>query len=144
MLRAKEIIHKIYPVLFADEFQLNESNFMESSCFDANRKTMRTELLMSALREGVKGKPQPRRTLEDMTTFRPFNVRETKWDVWDVKESKYEQYLNLHQQRGMFDITQLMMPGAGAPPPQPRNNLRPNLNSVPSAQSLGHQSAASA
>ena len=37
-----------------------------------------------------------------MTTFKPFNVRETKWEVWDVKEAKYEQYINLHQQRGMF------------------------------------------
>ena len=39
-----------------------------------------------------------------MTTFKPFNVRETKWDVWDIKESKYEQYHSLHQQRGMFDM----------------------------------------
>ena len=37
MSKAKEIIHKIYPVLFADGFQLNESNFMESSCFDQTR-----------------------------------------------------------------------------------------------------------
>ena len=48
------------------------------------------------MRDGTRGKTAPKKPLEDMTTFRPFNVRETKWDVWDVKESKYEQYLNLH------------------------------------------------
>ena len=70
---------------------------MESSCYDQTRYNLRKDLLFSALREGVKGKSAPKRPLEDMTTFRPFNVRETRWDVWDVKESKYEQYLNLHQ-----------------------------------------------
>ena len=96
MAKAKEIIHKIYPVLFADEFQLNESNYMESSCFDESRHALRRDLLLSAMREGVRGRPAAKRPLEEMTTFKPFNVRETKWDVWDVKESKYEQYLNLH------------------------------------------------
>lgn len=34
MAKAKDIIHRIYPVLFADEFQLHESNYMESACYD--------------------------------------------------------------------------------------------------------------
>lgn len=90
MNKAKEIIHKIYPVLYADEFQLNESNFMESAIFDESRHSLRKDLLLSAMRDGTRGKQAPKRPLEDLTTFRPFNVRETKWDVWDVKESKYE------------------------------------------------------
>ena len=97
--KAKELIHKIYPVLFADEFQLHESNYMESACYDASLYQMRRELLLSAMREGSqsRGKQGYRKPIEEMTTFKPFNVRETKWDVWDIKESKYEQYLNLHQ-----------------------------------------------
>ena len=110
---------------------------MESSCFDQNRHALRRDLLLSAMREGVRGRPAAQKPLEDMTTFKPFNVRETKWDVWDVKESKYEQYLNLHQQRGMFDISQLMAPSGGAPPPHQPGSLMPNLNSVPNVgQSL--------
>ena len=57
MNKSKEMIHKIYPVLFADEFQLNESNYMESSCFDQNRHALRRDLLLSAMREGVRGRP---------------------------------------------------------------------------------------
>ena len=41
--KAKEIIHKIYPVLFADEFQLHESNYMESACFDEQLHQLRRD-----------------------------------------------------------------------------------------------------
>lgn len=103
--KAKEIIHKIYPVLFADEFQLGESNHMESAIFSFdeanpnNRYSVRKSLLLSALREGVQPKGKQavaKKPIEEMTTFKPFNVRETRWDVWDVKEAKAEQFLNLH------------------------------------------------
>ena len=104
--KAKEIIHRIYPVLFADAFDLHESNYMDSACFDENTSALRQKMLMSALRQGnanrARGQPQ-NEPLESLSTFKPFNIRETCWEVWDVRESKYEQYLNLHQSRGMFD-----------------------------------------
>ena len=118
--KVKEIIMKIYPVLFADEFDMTEKNVLESKCFDKLRHDARCEMLISALRFGQPakaGRPAPKKPIEDMTTFRPFNVRETQWEVWDVKESKYEQYLNLHQQRGMFDNTFDIAPGRAAPQP---------------------------
>ena len=124
--KAKEIIHKIYPVLFADEFQLGESNYMESACFDEQLHQLRRDLLLSALREGARGKQGFKRPIEEMTTFKPFNVRETKWDVWDIKESKYEQYLSLHQQRGMFDMVQ-----GGSPPAEPAAALFPHQTGPP-------------
>ena len=40
--------------------------------------------------------------IEELTTYKPFNIRETMWEVWDIKEAKNEHYLNHHQQRGMF------------------------------------------
>ena len=55
---------------------------------------------MSALRYGTKSGNKsggPLKPLEELTTFKPFNVRETRWEVWDVMESRYESYLNLHQ-----------------------------------------------
>ena len=48
--KTKEIIHKIYPVLFADEFKLYDSNHMESLCFDDARYQLRKDMLQSAMR----------------------------------------------------------------------------------------------
>ena len=35
--RTKDIIHRIYPVLFAEEFGLTEANYLDSACFDQAR-----------------------------------------------------------------------------------------------------------
>ena len=96
----KQIVHKIYPVLYAEEFQLYETNLTESMVFDKARHDLRKELLTTALSSANKA---GRRPIEEMTTFKPFNVRETRWEVWDTMESKYENFINLHQQRGMFN-----------------------------------------
>ena len=40
-----------------------------------------------------------------MTTFKPFNVRETQWEVWDLQQAKYEAYVNMYQQKGKFDLS---------------------------------------
>ena len=97
MDKAVLAINKIYPVLFADEFQLLESNYLESAVFDERLYKMRKQILNAALRhDSTRGKPATRQALEDLTTFKPFNIRETNWEVWDVRESKNEQYVNLH------------------------------------------------
>ena len=44
-------------------------------------------MLQSAMRQGSTSKAakaQRRKPLEEMTTFKPFNVRETQWEVWDL------------------------------------------------------------
>ena len=88
--KVKDTIHKIYPVLFADEFKYGIGNSTESACFNEVKHRMRRELLIAALRRDsvTRGKTAPQ--LEDMTTFKPFNVRETMWEVWDVKDYKTE------------------------------------------------------
>ena len=106
--KTKEIIHKIYPVLFADEFKLYDSNHMESLCYDEARYQLRKDMLQSAMRLGGTSKQaraMKKKPLEEMTTFKPFNVRETCWEVWDLKQAKAEAYVNMHQQRGKFDMT---------------------------------------
>jgi len=94
----KDVIHKIYPVLYADEFQLGFANYMESSCFEPVRHKLRQDMLLTALKRDQPARPgQPaRKALEDMTTFKPFNVRETNWEVWDVKDYMTEQYYKAH------------------------------------------------
>lgn len=60
---------------------------------------MRKRLLLSALRHGAPakgGRAAIKEPIEDLTTFKPFNVRETNWEVWDVKEAKNDQIMNLH------------------------------------------------
>ena len=78
--KTKDMIHKIYPVLFADEFKLYDSNHMDSACYEDARYNLRKDMLMSALRLGGTSKGArnvSKKPLEDMTTFKPFNVRET-------------------------------------------------------------------
>lgn len=94
-------------MLFADEFQMYESNHMESCCYNDARYNLRKDMLMSALRAGATSKQaraMKRKPLEEMTTFKPFNVRETQWEVWELKEAKYEAYVNMYQKRGKFDV----------------------------------------
>ena len=48
--RTKDIIHKIYPVLFAEEFGLTEANYLDSACFDQAKYKTRKDLMMATLR----------------------------------------------------------------------------------------------
>ncbi len=37
--------------------------------------------------------------LEDMTNFKPFDLRELMSEVWDVKEATYENYVVRYRER---------------------------------------------
>ena len=55
-------------------------------------------MLMAAMRHekvGQRGsKSVPKKNLAELTTFRPFNVRETNWDVWNISGVTFERYVN--------------------------------------------------
>lgn len=73
-------------MLYADEFML-DTNSMESKCYEQSRYKLRQDLLLSALRFGnPRAKVKPKKALEEMTTFKPFNVLETGWDVWNITD----------------------------------------------------------
>ena len=55
-------------------------------------------MLMAAMRHdkvGTRGnKSVPKKTLAELSTFRPFNVRETIWEVWNISAFTDERYVN--------------------------------------------------
>ena len=76
--KAEEYIQKLYPVLFSDDFETLTANVTGSACNDSNKLRKRRDLVSSALRFDLKkgGKGVPKQSIEEMTTFKPFNVRE--------------------------------------------------------------------
>ena len=92
MSKSKEYIHKMYPIFFSDEFAWTHSTATTSMRGDKKRYELRKNLITSALRYGSKGAKnvQP---VEEMTTFRPFNIREVEFDVWDCMDAKRDAIL---------------------------------------------------
>ena len=82
--RAEDYIQKIYPILFSNEFDLT-SNETTSACGEASKLARRKELVISALRFDSQKKRAvaPKQSIAEMTTFKPFNVREIQFDVFD-------------------------------------------------------------
>lgn len=76
MAKAQEFVTKLYPVLYAVDFNYSSANPTESVCGDALKYQARQMLVKNALRPGVK-KPA------EAMTFKPFNIRELQYEVWD-------------------------------------------------------------
>ena len=55
------------------------------------------------------------RPIEDLTTFRPFNVHETNWDIWDINRFKNDQYLMQNQNKGKIRAHSSNTGGAPSP-----------------------------
>lgn len=58
-------------------------------------------MLMAAMRhdkvQARGSKSMPKKTLAELSTFRPFNVLETNWEVWNISGMTFERYVNSHQ-----------------------------------------------
>ena len=80
MKKMEQVVNRIYPVLYSDEFEYRESEATHSMCGRASKLLQRKNLLTSAIRHQT-GKTK--QSLESLTTFRPFNVREIEYDVWE-------------------------------------------------------------
>ena len=86
--KTRECLRKIYPVLYADEFGLNLHKMTESTVADQYTMRKREELINSALRHGnpaIKVVTQP---IEQLSSFRPFTIRENDFDVWYSQTAK--------------------------------------------------------
>jgi len=87
--KAVEYIGKLYPVLYADEFGWNEVNRTDASyesikADDGGLKQKRKELINSALsNENAAKRTKP---LEQIAHFKPFNIRELDWEIFDASD----------------------------------------------------------
>lgn len=84
IVTTKQFIRKLYPVIYADEFQFKDSQCTMSAAGDQYLSRKREELVKAALRfASQKAKVKVDRPVESLSTFRPFTVRELDFDVWE-------------------------------------------------------------
>lgn len=90
MTRSKEIVCRLYPIFFSEEFKDLVASPTSSSAGDIGLVEKRKKLLQSALRFGAihQVKTKVSEAPYDLTVFKPFNVRELEYDVWDTSRSK--------------------------------------------------------
>ena len=110
MRKSEEYLQKLYPVLFSDDFDLG-ANTTVSVCDDKTKLFLRRDLIMSALRYDSKKKTgkAPKKSIEEMTTFKPFNVREIQFEVWDTSHATNDQIMQKYDAMGMLDKTRSTM-----------------------------------
>lgn len=83
MKKMEQVVNRIYPVLYSDEFEYRESEATQSMCGRASKLLQRKNLLTSAIRYQTGKTTKGLQSLEMLTTFKPFNVREIEYDVWE-------------------------------------------------------------
>lgn len=118
--KTQEFISRLYPILYADEFKsIEHSAATRSAAAEPDLLVRRKALINSALRYNQVHtvKSQVRDAPCELTSFKPFSLRELEYDVWDTKRSKQDKYLAQFNSRG------LLQSGAGpAPVPLSRPN----------------------
>lgn len=104
MLKTKEYIQKLYPVIYSEEFKFKESDYTMSAAGDQYLLRKREELVRAAL---CFGNPQAKfkvdKPLEALTTFKPFTVRELEFEVWDTKHAKQDRFLRQYEEIGLIN-----------------------------------------
>ena len=58
-------------------------------------------MILSALRFGGKN-AKNLQAVEELTTFRPFNIREVEFDVWETNEARRDGILRQYEQMGIL------------------------------------------
>lgn len=85
--KTEEIISRVYPLLFSDVFGYSAANATESLCGDKLKVEERRKLAMHALRyNNASAKQKVNEPMETLTSFKPFNIREIEFDVWNSSE----------------------------------------------------------
>lgn len=97
-----DYIARLYPILYSDEFK--DINMIDSTKSAAGSKKLlerRQKLIRSSLRYKQTGaKQQETKPISEMSTYRPFNIRELNFSVWDTTGSKKDNFLRNHGNRG--------------------------------------------
>ena len=98
------MIDKLDPVIFSDVFEWTEDTRFKAIA-PGDKKKARDNLLKACLRYGVTGiKEIAKQPIEDLTTFRPFNIRELEVSTFDEKKTKKENQLNDLVARGKINM----------------------------------------
>ena len=102
MEKTVSFCQKMYPILFSEEFMSIEHTGTTKSGAgykNSNQEPLdefRRNLVYSALTQGEKKKAANRKTEppNEMTTYKPFSIRELEYDVWDCTRSKRDKFIN--------------------------------------------------
>ena len=88
--RTKEVVSRLYPVLYSEAFKGLEHASTLSSVADPALLEKRRRLIQSALRFGAIHAVKTKVTEApfELTSYRPFAIRELEFDVWDSSRSK--------------------------------------------------------
>lgn len=91
---------------------------LESAIGDADRLQLRQKVIQSALRYGAIVPPKVKviEAPSELTTFKPFSVRELEYEVWDTSRAEQE---GIRQQFGALG---LIAQGSSASPEAPPAN----------------------
>jgi hypothetical protein len=91
--RTKEAITRLYPALYSEAFEPRAGDAtLESAVGDPERLKLRVSVIQSALRYGAVHAVKFKQTQSpaDLTTFKPFAVRELEYEVWDTSRAEQE------------------------------------------------------
>lgn len=99
---AKEMIWRVYPILFADgENDFHLSHPTDSAVGNPLKYENRLALINSALKYDSKtAKSTKLKPIEEQTSFKPFNVREINFEVIDTAQASQEQHMRAFDQGG--------------------------------------------
>lgn len=96
--KSTEMLQKVYPVLFSDAFGWTPQNATQSVRGDKVKYETRKKLLVSALRFGTNQFNKDKlKKVEEMTTFKPFNIREIEFEVWDTMDARRDNILRQYE-----------------------------------------------
>ena len=114
--RVKETVSRLYPILHSDDFApLNECS-NNSAVGNPTLLQKRQKLIQSALRHGAihKTKVKVDSAPYQLTSFKPFNVREIEYDVWDSSKGKQDRFIANFKQIGLTGQQRAQRPQASS------------------------------
>ena len=87
--KAKDYISRLYPLIYSEEFKYSEKDFYVPACNNPTLLNKRIELINSALRYNqATAKTKSKQPLESLTNFKPFNLKELKFNVCLENDAK--------------------------------------------------------
>jgi hypothetical protein len=86
---SREVIDKLYPILYTEEFNITPLTATDSVCANPSKEKTRVELIDSALKFGVEGiRNAPIKSVDQLGSFKPFTIKELDVQVFDEQVTK--------------------------------------------------------